>query len=246
MKKSRHIFVTGGGRGIGEAVAIKFAQTGNFVTVSDLDPERAQAVTDSINMKINVNSANSVIGNVSLRKDVIRMFEEATKIAGPVEVLVNCAGIYPSNPITEITDEEWDKVMNINLRGTFLCSQIAVKGMIQQKKGWIINMASVDGLSPGPNNCVYSASKAGVVSITRSFASEFTALGIRINAVAPGWVGTPNIYKNDRWKEAVKKIPIGRLAEPSEIAEVISFLCSDQGYYIAGEVINVNGGMFMN
>ncbi|MDO4557164.1 MAG: SDR family oxidoreductase [Lachnospiraceae bacterium] len=103
-----------------------------------------------------------------------------------------------------------------------------------------------NGKKPGPGNSVYSASKAAVISLTRSFAAEFTALGLRINAVAPGWVGTENIYKSDSWKKAVKKIPLGRMAEPSEIADVIYFLCSDEGKYIAGETINVNGGMLMD
>ena len=118
--------------------------------------------------------------------------------------------------------------------------------MLTTGRGWIVNITSIDGIIPGPNNAVYSASKAGVISLTRSFAAEFSAKGINVNAVAPGWVGTPNIYKNDRWKAAAEKIPLGRLASPSEIADLIYFLCSEEAKYITGEVVNINGGMFMN
>lgn len=242
--ESRHVFITGGGSGIGKAVALKFADNGNYITICDIDAARANTVIDEIAAQ--GGKGGTVTGNISIRQDVANMFTIAKAAAGPVDVLINCAGIYPSNPILDVTDEEWNRIMDINLRGTFLCSQMAVKDMAARKKGWIVNMASIDGRTPGPNNSVYSASKAAVISLTRSFAAEFTALGIRVNAVAPGWVGTPNIYKSDRWKEAVKKIPLGRLAEPYEIADAIYFLCSKEGFYIAGEVLNVNGAMLMD
>lgn len=242
--KTRHIFITGASSGIGAAVARKFARNMDFITLAGQTDTTLQPVIkeiSSLGAKV-----FAVSGNVSSRNDVVVMFEQARSNAGPVDVLVNCAGIYPSNPIPSVTDEEWDLIMGINLHGTFLCSQIAVMDMLNKQRGWIVNIASIDGLLPGPNNAVYSASKAGVVSITRSFAAEFSEHGVNVNAVAPGWVGTPNIYKSDRWKEAVKKIPLGRLAEPSEIADTIHFLCSEEARYITGEVININGGMFMN
>ena len=148
-----------------------------------------------------VESASSYFftyGDISRRQDVEKMFREAAGRFGPVDVLVNCAGVYPSAPVPEVTDEQWASVMGVNLYGTFVCSQTAAAQMLPRGRGWIVNIASVDGEAPGPNNCVYSASKAGVISLTRSFAAEFTAAGISVNAVAPGWVGTQKIYANDR------------------------------------------------
>lgn len=240
----RHLFITGAASGIGEATATIFAKQGDRITLADIDSQKAKNVADRISLF--GAECTTVIGDISKHSDVQEMFAEAREKYGHIEVLVNCAGIYPSNPILDVTNAEWEKVMDLNLKGTFLCSQEAVKDMLKLKRGWIVNMASIDGRTPGPNNSVYSASKAGVISLTRSFAAEFTNMGIRVNAIAPGWVGTENILKNDRWKDAVKKIPIGRMATPEEIANIIAFLCSPSANYIAGEVLNVNGGMLMD
>lgn len=240
----RHLFITGAASGIGEATATIFAKQGDRITLADIDSQKAKNVADRISLL--GAECTTVIGDISKYSDVQEMLAGAREKYGHIEVLVNCAGIYPSNPILDVTNAEWEKVMDLNLKGTFLCSQEAVKDMLKLKRGWIVNMASIDGRTPGPNNSVYSASKAGVISLTRSFAAEFTNMGIRVNAIAPGWVGTENILKNDRWKDAVKKIPIGRMATPEEIANIIAFLCSPSANYIAGEVLNVNGGMLMD
>ncbi|MDR1966759.1 MAG: 3-oxoacyl-ACP reductase FabG [Synergistaceae bacterium] len=240
----RHVFVTGAGGGIGAAVAARFAHTGDSVTLCDLSPERALAVAKSLgDGKGNI---LHVSGDISRREDMSRMREEAESASGPVDILVNNAGIFPDGLVVNVTDSEWDSIMGVNLKGTFLATQTFVRGMIDRKKGWIVNLASVDGKTPGPGNSVYSASKAAVISFTQSMAREAAPYGVFVNAVAPGWVATPNVTKGERWKEAVKKIPLGRLAEPSEIADVIAFLCSKEARYIVGETINVNGGLFMD
>jgi NAD(P)-dependent dehydrogenase (short-subunit alcohol dehydrogenase family) len=242
--EKRHVFVTGAGSGIGEAIALRFSSEGDAVTLSDISKDGAEKVASKIR---DIGGESCVVtGDVSRAADVMRMMQEAREELGPVDVLVNNAGIYPSDPFLNLTEETWDKVLNINLRGVFLCSQKALPDMIARRQGWIVNIASVDGKKPGPNNAVYCASKAGVISLTRSLAVEMAPHDIRVNAVAPGWVGTPNILANDRWKEAAKNIPLGRLAEPTEIAGSIFWLCSYDARYITGEVLSINGGILMD
>jgi NAD(P)-dependent dehydrogenase (short-subunit alcohol dehydrogenase family) len=240
----RHVFVTGAGSGIGAAVAARFARDGESVTLCDLSPVRAGEVVRSLDGS--AGNIMSVVGDVSRREDVARMIDEAVSASGPVDVLVNIAGVYPDSLVVDVTDEQWDYVIGINLRGTLLTTQLCLRDMIIRRKGWIVNMASVDGKTPGPGNSVYSASKAAVISLTQSMAMEAAPHGVLVNAVAPGWVATPNITRGERWKEAVEKIPLGRLAESTEIADVIAFLCSNEARYIVGETINVNGGLFMD
>jgi 3-oxoacyl-[acyl-carrier protein] reductase len=217
---------------------------GENVTFCDKDVSRLDGIIRSLDVRDG--RVRAVIGDVSDSDGVSRMMEEAENRFGPVDVLVNNAGIYPDGPIVDVSDAEWNLVMSVNLKAAFLTTQICLRGMISRKRGWIVNLASVDGKTPGPGNSVYSASKAALISFTRSTAMEAAPHGVLVNAVAPGWVATPNITKGERWKEAVKKIPLGRLAEPEEIAGVIAFLCSSAARYIVGETINVNGGLFMD
>jgi len=156
---------------------------------------------------------------------------------GKIDLLVNNAGIYPASPVTELKEEEWDRVIDVNLKGVFICSQEVIKYMIKQKSGAIVNIGSVDGKEPPGGNAHYSAAK---------FALELAKYGIRVNSVSPGWVATPNILANDRWKMIIKKIPLGRLAKTEEIANGILFLLTDYASYITGEILDVNGGLMMD
>jgi 3-oxoacyl-[acyl-carrier protein] reductase len=240
----RHVFVTGAGSGIGAATASHFAGMGESVTLCDKEASRLDKAMRSLDG--GEGRVRAASGDVSDRESVTRMLEEAERDFGPVDVLVNNAGIYPDGFIVDVSDAEWNLVMDINLKGAFLTTQICLRGMISRKRGWIVNLASVDGKTPGPGNSVYSASKAALINFTRSTAMEGAPHGVLVNAVAPGWAATPNVMGGERWKEAVRKIPLGRLAEPEEIAEVIAFLCSSAARYIVGETINVNGGLLMD
>ena len=147
----------------------------------------------------------------------------------------------------DITESEWDQVLAVNLKGTFLCSQAAAKQMLTQAQGAIVNITSVDAKTRTTGNAHYAAAKAGVISFTRSLANEMAPHGIRVNAVAPGWIATETLMaRSDRWRQAVKEIPVGRLGVPNDVAEAVLFLVSDVAGYITGEILDVNGGMVMD
>ena len=242
--KNPHAVITGGGSGIGRAIAKKLAHEGFIVSILDLSEDRSQAVAEEI-----ISEKGKAIGiacDLSTRNGAHMGVKKAREKFGPIETLINNVGIYPSAPFMETTDEDWDKIMAICLKSCFWCCQECLTDMIGNQSGHIVNMASIDGITPGPGNAVYSAAKSAVISITRSVAMEMIEHNINVNAVAPGWVETPNIMKGDRWKEVIRKIPIQRLAKPEEIADVVSFLVSEKSKYITGEVINVNGGLLMN
>jgi len=243
--KGKVAAVTGAGRGIGRAIALTLAREGAAVVVSDVDLETARQTAEEI--RAGGGQAIAVKVDVTSRQDAAALTDKAIQSFGKLDILVNNAGMYPSAPIVEITEEEWDLVMAVNLKGVFLCSQAAVKQMMAQRQGVIVNIASVDGKTRTTGNAHYAAAKAGVISLTRTLACEMAPYGIRVNAVAPGWIGTETLLKkSDRWQQAMKEIPVGRLGRPEDVAEAVLFLVSDAAGYITGEVLDVNGGIVMD
>jgi len=243
--KGKVAAVTGAGRGIGRAIALALAREGAAVVVSDIDLETAQQTAQEI--KSGGGQAVALKVDVTNRQDAAALTEKAVQTFGGLDILVNNAGIYPSAPIVEIEEEEWDLVMAINLKGVFLCSQAAVKQMMAQRQGVVVNIASVDAKTRTTGNAHYAAAKAGVISFTRTLACEMAPYGIRVNAVAPGWIGTETLLKkSDRWQQAIEEIPVGRLGTPEDVAEAVLFLVSDVASYITGEILDVNGGIFMD
>ena len=240
----RHALVTGGGSGIGKAIARKLASEGCAVSVLALSESTSTAVAGEIIRAGQV--AFAVACDLSTRDGVIDAVIEAQSLLGPVDILVNNVGIYPSCPFLEITDDEWDRVMAVCLKSLLWSCQACLPEMVRRRRGRVINMASIDGKWPGPGNAAYSAAKAGVISLTRSLAADMAEYGSSVNAIAPGGVETPNILKGNRWKEALRDIPMKRLARPEEIADVASFLASEKAAYITGETFNINGGMLMD
>lgn len=242
-KDLKHAFVTGSGSGIGRAIAKRLARE-SVVTIVSLSKENAEAVAFEIHRE--GGTASAVGSDLSTRKGVRDAISAAHELNGAIDILVNNVGIYPSGPFLDVSDQDWNQVMNVCLKSCFWCCQEALPDMIEKQRGWVVNISSVDGKTPGPENSVYSAAKAALISLTRSLAAEMAVNNINVNAVAPGWVATPKILQGDRWKEAVRKIPSGRLAEPEEIADAVAFLVSEEARYITGETLNVNGGLLMD
>jgi len=243
--KGKAAAVTGAGQGIGRSISLTLAREGADVVVSDINLEVARKTVQEIEARGGQAVALKV--DVTNLQDAEALTERAVQSFGKLDILVNNAGIYPSAPITEIREEEWDLVMAVNLKGVFLCSQAAARRMIVQRQGVIVNVASVDAKTRTTGNAHYAASKAGVISFTRTLACEMASYGIRVNAVSPGWIGTETLRKKaDRWRQAVEEIPVGRLGTPEDVAEAVLFLVSDVAGYITGEILDVNGGIFMD
>ena len=191
--------------------------------------------------------AISVVCDLTKTEEVRRTAKEIRKIVNRVDILVNNAGAYPPMRVMEVTEEHFDFVIGLNLKGLFFMTQSIVKEfMLPQKYGKIVNISSCDGKTPGCNVGIYSAAKAGVISLTKSFALELAGNDINSNAIAAGWVESKQVLSDDRWKDALSKIPSRRLGKLSEIAETAAFLCDDKVSYINGEIIDVNGGLIMD
>ena len=237
--------VTGAGRGIGRAIALKLAAHGADVVAVDLKPEFVQetvAEAQKLGRK-----AWPVAANVAEAASVEAAVEEALKAASRVDILVNNAGITKDGLIMRMSDADWDAVLDINLKGTFLFTRAFSRVFLRQKSGRIVNIASVIGLIGNAGQCNYAASKAGVIGLTNSCAREFASRGITVNAIAPGFIQTAMTDKlSAEQKEAItKQIPLASLGQPEDVAEAVLFFASPGARYITGQVLAVDGGMVM-
>jgi 3-oxoacyl-[acyl-carrier protein] reductase len=239
--------VTGGRRGIGRAIALALAGAGASVAVADAVTEdgRLDGVTAEIE-KLD-RSSLAIKADISRVDEVEAMIQAVVDKFGRIDILVNCAGVWlPGHTLVESSEEEWDRVIDVNLKGTWLCCRSTGRIMLNQRGGAIINISSQVGLNPGVNAGAYSVSKAGIIMMTRQLALELASAGIRVNALAPGIVKTD--FNIDLWRGPENErrlsggVPLGRLAGPEDVARAVLFLASDDAAYITGAVIPVDGG----
>ncbi|MCD7715697.1 MAG: 3-oxoacyl-[acyl-carrier-protein] reductase [Lachnospiraceae bacterium] len=244
MLENKIALVTGAGRGIGRAIALTLAGYGADIAVNYCGSEaKAQETAEEI--RALGRRAILVQADVSVQADCERMFKEVTEQLGAPDILVNNAGITRDNLTLRMSGEEFDKVIDTNLKGTFFCMKLAGKQMLRKRCGRIISLSSIVGLHGNAGQINYSAAKAGVVGMTKSLAKELASRGITVNAVAPGYIDTNmTAALNDAQKDAIRsQIPLGRIGQPQDIAETVAFLASDKAAYITGQVISVDGGM---
>ena len=237
--------VTGAGRGIGRAIALKFAAQGADVAAVDLKTELVQETVEEVR-KLG-RKAWAVAANVSEAASVEAAVEQILKEAGHVDILVNNAGITKDGLVMRMSEADWDAVLDINLKGTFLFTKAFSRSLLKQKSGRIVNIASVIGLIGNAGQCNYAASKAGVIGLTKSCAREFASRGITVNAIAPGFIQTAMTDKlSQEQKDAIiKQIPLASLGQPEDVAEVVLFFASPAARYVTGQVLAVDGGMVM-
>ncbi len=241
---NRVAIVTGGGRGIGRTIALKLAEVGATVVVNDIGEA---SPVDSVAEEIKAMGGQSlaVLADVSSSSDVARLVEETVAAYGKVDILVNNAGIARDQLIIRMSDEDWDRVLSVNLKGAFLCARAVLRHMIKQRWGRIISIASIVGLVGNPGQANYASAKAGIIGFTRTVAKEVAARGITANAIAPGFIDTEMTQRlEEDWKQQLKKqIPLGYFGSPRDVAEAVAFLASEEARYITGQVLSVDGGM---
>ncbi|OLC89002.1 MAG: hypothetical protein AUG01_02920 [Candidatus Rokubacteria bacterium 13_1_20CM_2_69_58] len=240
--KDRVALVTGAGRGIGQAIALAFAREGARVAVTDIDPTTAQATARRIGRAKALALQMDVADAGSIRDG----FDAIHRAWGRIDVAVTNAAVEPIVPFLELSEATWDRIIDVNLKGTFLVAQAAARRMVRRRRGVIITLSSVNAEVARPESAAYAATKGGVRQLTKAMAIALAPHGIRVNAIGPGTVVTGltrHLLKNRRWRDAVyARTPMQRVAEPREIAEVAVFLASDASSYMTGSTVYVDGG----
>lgn len=244
--KDKTAIVTGGSRGIGEAIASRLAEEGARVAVcASRTLESAQAVAEAIESR--GGSAFALKADVSNATDVAELFKSVQDRWGAVDILVNNAGITRDGLLMRLKPGDWDAVLNVNLKGAFLCTQAAVRPMMRARSGRIINISSVTGLMGNPGQAGYTAAKSGLIGLTKTTAKELASRGITANVVAPGYIPTEMTEKlPEQLKEKIlEQVPLGTPGTPEDVAAAVAFLASGDAAYITGQVLVVDGGMVM-
>ena len=246
MLKNKVAIITGSARGIGKAIAEEYAKNGAKVVISDILQELTDETAKELQEKYNIETL-AIKADVSKMEEVESLVKNTIEKFGNIDIIVNNAGITRDNLIMRMSEDEWNLVIDINLKGVFNCIKAVTRPMMKQRAGKIINITSVVGQMGNAGQINYSASKAGVIGMTKTSAKELGSRGIKVNAIAPGFIVSEMTEKlSDQAKDSlIALIPAKKLGQPSDVANAAVFLASDKADYITGQVINVDGGMVM-
>ncbi len=246
LLKDEVAIITGAARGIGRSIAEKFASQGANLAIIDVNLEAAEQTAGELARQYGVKTM-AARTDVSNAEDVDAMVKKVLDTFGRIDILVNNAGVTRDNLMLRMKDEEWDLVININLKGVFVCTRSVVRHMAKARKGNIINIASVVGQMGNAGQANYTASKGGVIALTKTTAREFAGRNVRVNAVAPGFINTAmtEVLSEQVKTEMLRQVPLDRMGEPEDIANGCLFLASGMSAYITGHVLAINGGMLM-
>jgi 3-oxoacyl-[acyl-carrier protein] reductase len=247
MAHEQIILVTGASRGIGRAIALRLARPGAVLLLNHYDPEPAAAEQTLAEVQARGAQGRILYFNVAEFQETQARVEEILKEFGRVDVLINNAGITRDTLLMRMKEADWDLVLQVNLKGVFNCTQAVLRSMIKNRSGKIVSITSVVGAIGNAGQANYAASKAGVIGFTKSVAKEAAGRGINVNAVAPGFIDTEMtaVLSEAVRQEFLRSIPMGRSGQPEEVAEVVAFLASEASAYVTGQVIHVNGGLYM-